>query len=324
MTRTTAAQRELLYEDYRHGDKVVDLAAGYSLSQSRVYQIIREHQPSTTKQEQSVSKKTALNMVLVDQEAPDRDRWGRPRIDGVSYSRASTVSKALSDTDGLTKWLQRMTAVGVAESEDLINAIAADPTNTRAITGFVEQAVDRAGGTSARTKGTAIHSAVEVLFNGGSIKRLPEKVREDALAIKAALDEHEFTPVMSEVFTVCNELQIAGSFDYLLRDLNGKYAILDLKTGSSRYTRDVEWAVQTAIYAHSRPWCAKKGDLGWKKLGVKKPSIEVGIIAHLLQGSASCQLYTVNLVEGWDRAKTAVKAREARKTRGILTKIESV
>ena len=260
-------------------------------------------------------------MVIVDQDAPTRDRYGRPMIDGTPHSRASTVAKALSDTHGLASWLQRMTAIGLAQSEDLINAVASDVTDNRAIDKYVEQAVDRAGGTSARTKGTAIHSAVEILFNGGSIQRLPAKVRDDALAIKASLDEAGFTPVMAEVFTVNTELSVAGSFDYLLRDDQDRYAILDLKTGSSRFTRDVEWAIQTSLYANSIPWCATAGFVKWKKLGVKKPSRDVAIIAHLIQDSASCQLLEVDIAEGYERAKLAVQVRGGRKTRGLLRKI---
>ena len=59
-----------------------------------------------------------------------RDRWGRPLIippDGgkpVAYTRVTTVAKTLEDEGGLSKWMMRMTALGLAQRPDLYALVA--------------------------------------------------------------------------------------------------------------------------------------------------------------------------------------------------------
>lgn len=55
-------------------------------------------------------------MIEVPPATPERDRWGRPVIDGQPYTRISTLAKTLSDQTSLIKWAARVTAIGLAQS----------------------------------------------------------------------------------------------------------------------------------------------------------------------------------------------------------------
>ena len=45
---------------------------------------------------------------------PERDRWGRPIIDGRTYTRASTLAKALDDQSALIDWSARVALQGMS------------------------------------------------------------------------------------------------------------------------------------------------------------------------------------------------------------------
>ena len=57
---------------------------------------------------------------------PKRDRWGRYLVadpkggKGKGYTRVTTLTKTCSDTHGLTEWIKRVVAVGIAKRPDLI------------------------------------------------------------------------------------------------------------------------------------------------------------------------------------------------------------
>lgn len=251
----------------------------------------------------------------------DRDRWGRPSIDGTSYTRASTLAKALDDQSGLIKWAARMAVLGMARNPDLV-ALAATTRadDKRALDDIAERAKERAGATSGRDTGTSIHAATEMLDCGEDVSHLPGDLLRDALAYKAACDAEALTPVLAETFVVNDLVGAAGSFDRLLWDDAGeRYVIGDIKTGSSddpayvlRYS-GLEWATQLAIYAGGRPWDKVWRD--WPDFDVTAPDQTRGVIFYIERGSGVCHPLWLDLEVGRRAAQLAADVRAIKRAK---------
>ena len=261
-------------------------------------------------------------MIIVDQVEPRRDGYGRPKVDGESMTRTSTLAKALEDSYNLTRWGQRQVGIGVARTPHLIAGFAsADPKNSRTLNELVDEAMDASGATASRTIGTAIHAATETWDAGGDLTHLPNDIAADVAAYGAALKAKNLTPVMGEVFVANPTLKVAGTFDRLVQSSTGGYGILDIKTSSNPETAKwaaLGWAVQIATYAHSLPYCAQRGYMQWQDLGVEPPSTDFGVVAHIMQGTGQCRLYRIDLKKGYEYAALAAKVRDVRKDKSLV------
>ena len=250
-----------------------------------------------------------------------RDRWGRPKIDGTSYTRASTLAKTLEDQSGLINWAGRMTALGMSRNPDLV-ALAAttSPEDKRALDDIANRAKERAGSTSGRDTGTSIHAASEMIDCGEDVSHLPADLARDALAYQDCCEREGLTPVLAETFVVNERLGAAGSFDRLLYDDRGEtYVIGDLKTGTNldpdyamRYS-GLSWAIQLAIYASGTPW--DQDALSWAHLGADRPSTSRGVIFYIPRGSGQCFPLWLDLDVGYDAALLAAKVRDIRRAK---------
>jgi len=253
-----------------------------------------------------------------------RDRWGRPQIDGRSYTRASTLAKALDDTSNLTKWASRMTAVGLAKADDLVAAVATtSPDNKRELDALVKQAQERAGSTASRSIGTATHTATEMADRGESLDGLPAGIRRDADAYRARMAATGLVPLAAEMFVVCDEVNAAGSFDRLLAGPS-RTLIGDIKTSASPDTAKwsaLAWSIQLATYAHAKPWTPDRGIVEWADLGLPAPDQERGLVMHIVQGTGQVRLYSIDLVAGWQAARLADEVIAMRKLKNITTEI---
>lgn len=261
-------------------------------------------------------------MIRVQQQEPKRDRYGRPEIDGEFFTRASSLSGAIEDKFAVNQWAQRQVGIGVARSQHLIAGFAAtDPKNTRTLNELVEKALDASGATAAREIGSAIHAATERYDYGEPLDGLPDHVVKDVQAYAKATERAQLEPALAELFVVNDDLKVAGSLDRLVRSASGGFGILDIKTSSNpdsyRYA-GLSWAVQLAVYANSTPYCSQQGRMSWVDLGVTAPNKEVGIVAHIQQGSGKCRLFTVDLVKGYEFAQMAADVRAVRKTKGLV------
>ena len=260
-------------------------------------------------------------MIRTSHADPPRDRWGRPKIDGTSYTRASTLAKALDDGANLGKWKARMAVIGVARNPDLL-ALAAttDPDDRATLNDIAERALERAGGTAGRDTGTSIHAATEMLDCAENVSHLPGDLLRDARAYQAACEAESLTPVLSETFVVNDQVGAAGSFDRLLWDDAGeRYVIGDIKTGSSddpayvlRYS-GLAWAMQLAIYAGGRPWNHTWQE--WADLDAAKPDQSRGVIFYIPRGSGVCHPLWLDLEVGRRAAQLAADVRAIKKVK---------
>lgn len=246
-----------------------------------------------------------------------RDRWQRPLVvpptggKPVAYTRCTTYVGVLEDTFNLSKWQQRMTALGLASRPDLMMAVTStDKDDKRALDKIVEQAVEAAAAHAAATIGTALHALTEKHDRGEQLPVIPETYRADMDAYIAATAHMKHVHI--EQFCVQDPLKIGGTPDRVV-DINGKKYIADLKTGSIEYGIG-KIAMQLAVYARSKTY-----DHTTNTRGIHGAEIDKGIIIHLPAGAGTCTLYWVDLLEGWNGVVHAknVRAWRAKKFKDL-------
>lgn len=263
-----------------------------------------------------------------------RDRYGRPLVippDGgrpVAYNRASSFGNVLDDVTNLTKWQLRMAAKGLTDRPDLYLAVLATPLDDKyKLNDLIQQAIEHAGGSRAATTGTALHQLTELIDLGQPLPVVPEQHRADLDAYRRVTSRFEMVHI--EKFMVCDELQVAGTPDRLMRDLTAPIPapterldlwgnlyededpqlllVGDLKTGGHAGYLG-KYASQLAIYAHSDLYDPATGDR--TPVDVDR---ETGWVFHMPAGEGRCDLYRLDLKAGWDAALLAADVRAYRK-----------
>jgi hypothetical protein len=243
----------------------------------------------------------------------NRDRWGRPLIippgggKPIAYTRASTLGKVLEEQSALTAWKQRMTLIGASLQPHLMLAVSAARDDKTKMNDLAEQAMAAAQAGARAEVGTAIHKLTEIIDAGRDPGPYPADYKPDIDAYLAATAGWTYQAM--ETFVVCDELQTAGTFDRLTD------RIVDLKTGRTVEYSGLSFAVQLAVYSH--------GSLYDPATGQRTPlevDQQVGTVVHLPAGEGRCEVYDVDLHEGWLAACLAFDVRETRgKARRFLT-----
>jgi hypothetical protein len=242
-----------------------------------------------------------------------RDRWGRPLIKpengsgkAVPYTRCTTYVGCLEDTFNLSKWQQRMVAIGLAARPDLLLAVSAHSDDKRRLDGICEEAREAAAASSAATTGTALHRLAERLDRGEDLP-VPEAARADLDAYRAATAGIDWLHI--ETLTVHDGLQVAGTPDRVGVLGGSRAQVYDLKTGGIEYGIG-KIAMQLALYARSRLYDVNTG--ARTDLDV---DLDRAVIIHLPAGEGRCDLVEVDIAAGWEAVQlaTQVRAWRARK-----------
>lgn len=256
-----------------------------------------------------------------------RDRWDRPLIlphpgadKPVPYTRVSTLAKSLKDSGGLIPWNQRLTALGLAARPDLqlqvqgVMALHDDPLNqaTRELDRIIKAAREQAGASAAAETGTAYHALVEALFKGRELPAsLPDDARSHVHAIAECIDNAGYDVVESEMFVVNDQVQAAGTFDFLLRDRERGFTIVgDLKTGKSDPKYPLAPAVQIATYANGERYDPDTGERYPISLNL---NASTGLLLHAPAKAGGAYPYLLDLDRGWSAALVAAKVGNIRK-----------
>ena len=257
-----------------------------------------------------------------------RDRWGRPLIipvDGgkpVGYTRVSTLAKTIEDQSNLMLWKQRLTAVGLARKPELALRVAGviashdDPVGDgrKDLNSIIAEATEAAGGSAAASTGTALHELTEAMDRHREIPVLPASVMDHLSAYSWTMAMLNVLDI--ETFVVCDELQTAGTFDRLVRLEDGRVVVADLKTGAHDPTYPLGVATQIAIYAHGLRYDPITGERT-----PLHPDLDptCGLLIHLpaKASPATCTLYELDLVVGWEVAQVSARVRELRKAKPI-------
>ena len=273
-------------------------------------------------------------------EGVKRDRYGRyllPHPESgreLSWTRATTFAKTISDTYTLNLWGRRMSVKGITMREDLYALAAATSLDDReTLNKICEDAAEHAGAKSAAALGTALHGFTESHDRGLPVN-VPAKWRPDLAAYVQALDEHaiEVVPGMIERIVIVKKYAVAGTFDRIYRITRrcvvelpgmkpftlepGTLVMGDLKTGRDLSYGWGEIAVQLWLYANA--------DAIWnRETGEYEPMPEIdkraAIVAHLPVGQHQCTLFDINLTVAAEAAELCERVRAWRKVRGLAT-----
>ncbi|MFF0860923.1 hypothetical protein ACFYUV_04120 [Nonomuraea sp. NPDC003560] len=245
----------------------------------------------------------------------ERDRWGRPLIvpasggKPVAYTRTTTFVGCLEDTYNLSRWQQRMVALGLAERPDLVLAVGAHRDDRDKLNELVDDAMDAAKAHAAAEIGTALHKLTEPLDLGQPIGVVPDAYRADLEAYQRATARLEVVGI--ERFAVLDELKVAGTHDRTVR-YQGREYIADIKTGSIEYGA-LKIAMQLAVYAHSSlydPSTCERAQL--------QVDQERAIVIHLPAGQGRCELHWVDIAAGWEAVQVAAQVRAWRSRKGLF------
>lgn len=284
-----------------------------------------------------------------------RDGWGRPLVVPKGggcprgLTRTTTFIDCIEDKSALAAWGKRMTLLGASREPSLLDRLQYLNPETRegkaSLDALAERAVTVAGANAKRERGTHLHALSELVDRG---EELPPGTAPADLADMAAYKVATlgFDVVAMEQFVVIDELNVAGTFDRVLRytgpgpdgrPVSGLY-VGDLKTGSVQYG-GLKMASQLAVYSRGELYDHRlfpvddrcPGALSaWKKTDVPArhaatayspmPPVDQdwGVIIHLPAGEARCTLYWANLRVGWEAARLALDIRRARGIKGAL------
>lgn len=253
---------------------------------------------------------------------PPRDRYGRYLIPDpetgkpVPYTRATTFAKAVSDTFGLHKWMLRMGGIGLAQRQDLLLGVAAaDPTDSKTLDRLMAEAKDHAGAASGANIGTALHSFTEAV-DRGQTPDIPPPWDADVAAYVAAVADAGLTivPELIEQVCVVPDLQVAGTFDRIVRTSDGRLVIADLKTGKDVSYAMGEISVQLALYAAATHiFHPDTGELE------AMPDVDQAeaLVFWAPAGQGRCEVLSVDIAAGRDMFKTITTVRDWRKRRDL-------
>jgi predicted RecB family endonuclease len=251
-----------------------------------------------------------------------RDRWGRPWIvppgggKPVTYTRATTYVGVLEDTFNLSRWQQRMVALGLAQRPDLVLAAAAHHDDKEKLNEICQSAMDAAAAGAAAGVGTALHKLTERLDLGQEIGVVPEAYRADIDAYAKATAGFEVVAV--EKFVVQDHLKVGGTPD-LVVSYGGELFIADKKTGS------IEWgagkiAMQLAMYARSVFY----DHVTKTRTPLGAVNLDRAIVVHLPAGQGRCELKWVDIAAGWEAVALATQVRAWRARRRLIYDFDPV
>ena len=276
----------------------------------------------------------------VDVEEPEfnpvkRDRWGRPYIvppeggEPVTYTRASTLAKALSDGASLTTWKQTVLLKGLSRQPTLLNGPLYQMRSTGELPKWeadrvIEAASEVGGANDASRWGTTLHGLTE--FWDMDRYELPNLPPDQERALKEYIRVTEgYETLSAEGFVVCDELQAAGSYDrlYLVPEVQGivprgEVVIGDIKTGPKIHLNVTEAMIQFAVYAHSKHYDPVTGE---RVLGnLAHVNQQYGLLVQVPRTGEPAAVLVLDLVKGWELAKLAKLVRDSRIHKPLTTR----
>jgi hypothetical protein len=243
-----------------------------------------------------------------------------------AYARTTTFVGCLEDQYTVHLWQQRMTAIGLADRPDLLLSVAACRDDRNALNRIVEQAREAAKANTGAITGTALHALCEQ-YDLGYEPRIPAAYQADIAAYRAATRMFEMVAI--EQFCVLDKWGgVAGTPDRVIRFLD-QYYIGDIKTGTIEFGM-LKFAMQFAVYAHSKPydWRRTPGEgvevtedfsAGLRGEWPGPVDLSRALLIHLPQGEGRCDVYWVNISEGWEAVKVAAAVRAWRNRKDFLT-----
>ncbi|ATW62957.1 exonuclease [Corynebacterium phage phi674] len=238
------------------------------------------------------------------------------------FPRATSLAHAIDSKDGLIKWLQRTTVLGLKTQPDLLDDLDLfdDPRN---VNQSVDKIIDRsqllAGNSEASERGTAIHAwTEEVECYGLPLEDVPEIFRPKIQAYMQCLSEYGITtpPGMVERLVWNPQAEHVGTLDRIWKLADDTLVIGDVKTSKTTSLKYglMGFAMQTAIYAGAEAMWNPETQ-SWDDM----PAISnaFSVVAHIPSDrDAHCELITLDLTEGRHALDLALQISEMRTRSG--------
>lgn len=257
---------------------------------------------------------------------PKADHYGRPIMPhpetGVeqAWTRASTVGKALSDGAGLINWTGAVVAAGGYLRPDLSGKLGArwpmTDDNKGEIYKLVEELKDAGGGSIGRNAGDTLHEMLRRINQGEKFTPMPpwaaDVAAERDLMRRAGI---VIRPEWVERTVCLPEYGIAGSFDFLAE--RDELLVADYKTGKLGDYSWAEWVVQLSLYANAS-WLYDWTTGQWSPM--PPVSRKQALVVSVPAGSASAELYVVDIEPGVRAIKAALWVRDWRKEAKTLAR----
>lgn len=251
-------------------------------------------------------------------------KWGKYELphphtgELTKFPRATSLAHAIDSKDGLIKWLNRTTLLGIKSDPELLDEIDLfdDPREVnKSLDYVIDQAQLLAGNSEASERGTAIHAwTEEVECHGLPIEQVPAIFRPKIQAYMDCLKSYGIItpPGMVERLVWNEKVGHVGTLDRVWQLVDGTLVIGDVKTSKTTSLRYglLGFAMQTAIYADADAmWDAESQS--W----VDMPAISeaFSIVAHVPSDrDASCELISLDLTEGRKALELAMSISEMR------------
>lgn len=174
-------------------------------------------------------------------------------LNGKQAKGVTTVAKIGTNTYNLEQYALRMTAIGVAKTPHLIEAIAVNYDDRAKMKDLCYKAQTEAKAFAASDRGTNLHQVVERHDLGLD---MIETERNIAIrkAWTSALDEYALDPIADYVerIVVYPEYRLCGTLDRILVQRHEPHLVIaDAKGGKNAIDYPHAIAVQLALYAHA-------------------------------------------------------------------------
>lgn len=254
-----------------------------------------------------------------------------------SYSRASGLAEHIENQAHIHRWEMRYLAKAMGQNEDLAALAAVERYSTGvsdAVQGYeksqsgrnldeiIARALDRVRIHEKADRGTAIHGATEPGAPVGVERHWPAVQAFEEINRRECIEL-----VATEVFTACDPIMSAGTFDHLVRIPghplfsnpwgNPLYVVADKKTG--RFS-PFEWAIQISSYANGEPYNLETDERpGWPGDVCK----EWGLVWQIDPDTSEVKLWVIDIAFGWEMAQVAAKVRDAHARRDIAVEYKS-
>lgn len=241
-----------------------------------------------------------------------------------SYTRASTVAKALEDTYMLDAWAKRQMLMGMqrslalsAELDQIMEHREAGTLTDNGLREMLNAVADEAqlvaGSKSAAEFGTAVHEWCEWVDVGqGAVADVPEQFRPWVAGHRQAMARSGLSPdpYYTERVVLNTRYGIAGTIDRIFACPDGVMRMGDIKTSR---TMDFSWlyfSIQLAIY-HGADFVRSIDGMAWEPMPVLDP--HVALISHLpREDPDASHIVPINLAFGQEALHTAMTVRRLR------------
>lgn len=269
---------------------------------------------------------------------PSFGRWGHYNLPDVSgenthayYPRATTIGKALEDSEFLDKWKTGRLLEGVARHREILDLIDLD--GLRAGTrdareladALAERAREAVGASDAGRFGDAVHAWSEFVDLGqGKVEDVPVELRAHVAAYIAACRGAGITAIPEYVERIIYSpyTGAAGRVDRISQLPDGTLVVVDVKTTKNLNSGLLAISVQLAQYATATHMLSQDGT-HWEPMpqGI---STDLAIVAHVpsdMEGDeAYCELIDIDLSYGIENMKRAAQVRDSRAGKKFLSK----